>query len=261
MTSPQIRFENGAAYESYMGRWSQLVGNAFLDWLAPPAALRWLDVGCGNGAFTELIVDRCAPAHVEGIDPAPAQLTYARQRFAAPAAVFREMDAMALTYEAASFDVAVMPLVIFFLTDPAKGVSEMARVVRPGGVVAAYAWDQAGGGNPYDLMRTTLRELGAETPQPPSSDASRLDVLAELWTGAGLREVETRAITVERTFESFADYWDIIQGAPSAGRVLGALSSADRESLQARLRERLPADAAGRITYGARANAVKGRPG
>ena len=62
----QIRFDDGASYERYMGKWSQLAGEAFLDWLNPPAGLQWLDVGCGNGAFTEMLVERCAPVSVQG---------------------------------------------------------------------------------------------------------------------------------------------------------------------------------------------------
>lgn len=64
MTTNSIRFKDGAAYERYMGKWSQLAGEAFLDWLAPEPGLRWLDVGCGNGAFTEMLVERCAPVSV-----------------------------------------------------------------------------------------------------------------------------------------------------------------------------------------------------
>ena len=64
MTSPTIRFDNGSTYERYMGLWSQAVGDEFLAWLAPPAGAHWLDVGCGNGAFTEMLVARCAPSMV-----------------------------------------------------------------------------------------------------------------------------------------------------------------------------------------------------
>src|ERR1700677_4562976 len=80
MVTNQIRFDDGAAYERYMGKWSQLVGDSFLNWLAPKPGLRWLDVGCGNGAFTELFVAQCAPALVRGIDPSEPQLAYARTR-------------------------------------------------------------------------------------------------------------------------------------------------------------------------------------
>jgi ubiquinone/menaquinone biosynthesis C-methylase UbiE len=53
MDGQQIRFDDGEAYERMMGTWSRLVGDIFLDWLAPRPGQRWIDVGCGNGAFTE----------------------------------------------------------------------------------------------------------------------------------------------------------------------------------------------------------------
>lgn len=255
----QIRFDDGAAYERYMGRWSQLVGETFLDWLAPQSGLRWLDVGCGNGAFTEMLVERCAPGSVQGIDPSEAQLAYARTRPASRVAQFHQGDAMALPFLDDTFDAAVMPLVIFFVPDPAKGVAEMARVVCPGGLVTAYAWDMVGGGFPYGVLQAEMRGMGVAVPVPPGTDASRIDALQELWTGAGLDAIDTREITVQRTFADFDDYWTIILGGPSVGPKLAAMASEDLAQLNARMRARLPADAAGRISYSARANVVKGR--
>ncbi len=257
MTDP-IRFDDGAAYERYMGKWSQLAGETFLDWLAPTSGLRWLDVGCGNGAFTEMLVERCAPVSVHGIDPSEAQLVYARTRPASHIAQFRQGDAMALPFPDDAFDAAVMPLVIFFVPNPAKGVAEMARVVCPGGSVTAYAWDMAGGGFPYEALLGEMRALGMAVPVPPSPGASRIDAMRDLWTSAGLNAIETREITVQRTFADFDDYWTTIFGAPSVGARLTAMAPEDLALLNARMRARLPADASGRITYSARANAVKG---
>jgi len=259
MASNEIRFDDGAAYERYMGQWSQLAGGQFLDWLAPPAGLRWLDVGCGSGAFTEMLFQRCAPASVQGIDPSEAQLVFARSRLASPVAHFRQGDAMALPFADGTFDAAVMPLVIFFVPEPATGVAEMARVVCPGGIVTAYAWDMAGGGFPYAALQDEMRGLGIAAPLPPSPGASRTDVLRELWTGAGLVAGETREITVQRAFADFDDYWATILGGPSVGPQLAALSPGALARLKAGMRGRLPADATGRITISARANAVKGR--
>ena len=255
----QIRFDDGAAYERYMGEWSRLAGETFLDWLAPKPGLRWLDVGCGNGAFTEMLVGRCAPASVQGIDPSERQLIYARTRPAARVAQFRQGDAMALPFPDDTFDAAVMPLVIFFVPDPARGVAEMARVVRAGGIVTAYAWDMEGGGFPYESLQVEMRGLGVAVPVPPSPGASRLDALRDLWTGAGLDAVETREISVRRTYADFDDYWTTIFGGASVGPGLAAMAPEGLALLQARMRARLPSDAAGRITYTARANAVKGR--
>jgi SAM-dependent methyltransferase len=255
----QIRFDNGAAYERYMGKWSQLVGAAFLDWLAPRAGLRWLDVGCGNGAFTELFAERCAPSAIAGIDPSEAVLAYARTRPLLRAAHLVQGDAMALPFPAASFDIAVMPLVIFFVPDPARGVAEMARVTVPGGMVTAYGWDMVGGGFPYSAVRDELCDMGFATPEPPSRDASQPAVMQGLWQAAGLTAIESRVFTVERSFASFDDYWATVLGGPSTSATLRDLQPQQIAELQARLRKRLPADSSGRITYSARANAIKGR--
>jgi ubiquinone/menaquinone biosynthesis C-methylase UbiE len=261
MAESQIRFDDGAAYERMMGTWSRLAGMVFLDWLAPRSGLRWIDVGCGNGAFTELIVVRCEPTQVQGIDPSEAQLAFARSRPAARVAQFDQGDAMALPFPDNRFDVAVMALVIFFVPDPAKGVAEMARVVRPGGIVAAYAWDLLGGGFPNEPIQAELRAMGVVPMRPPSPTASRMEVLRELWSNAGIEAIETREISVERTFKDFDDFWSISALGSSVAATLASMSSGDIEGLKSRVRAKLPADATGHITFGARANAIKGRRG
>jgi ubiquinone/menaquinone biosynthesis C-methylase UbiE len=254
----EIRFDDGAAYERYMGKWSRLAGETFLGWLAPRTGLRWLDVGCGNGAFTEMLIDETEPLSVQGIDPSAAQLAYARARFAPDVAQFTQGDAMAQPFGDCMFDAAVMPLVIFFVPDPATGVAEMARVVCPGGLIAAYAWDMSGGGFPYAALQAEMRDMGLKVSAPPSPTASQLDTLHSLWTGAGLENVQTREITVERSFADFEDYWATVLGGPSVGGRIAAMAPEEVALLQERMRRRLPADSDGRIAYSARANAVKG---
>lgn len=259
MNEPQIRFDDGAVYEAFMGQWSQLVGATFLQWLAPAPRWRWVDVGCGNGAFTEMLAQRCDPVSVHGIDPSPGQLAFARTRTAAGAAQFTLGDSMALPYADDAFDAAVMALVIFFVPDPAQGVAEMARVVAPGGSVSAYAWDILGGGFPFAALQEEMAALGSQPVWPPSVAASRQDAMRELWAGAGLVQVETREITVQRTFTDFASFWRIAQTGPGIAPRIAAMAPADLALLEQRVRARLPADADGRITVDARANAVKGR--
>ena len=259
MAEHQIRFNDGAAYERMMGRWSRLAGDIFLDWLTPRARLRWIDVGCGNGAFTELIVARAAPAEVQGIDPSDGQLAYARTRSAAAMAKFRKGDAMALPFADRSFDVAVMALVIFFVPEPARGVAEMVRVVAPSGEIAAYAWDVAGGGFPLQPVQTELRAMGIPPVRPPSSDASKMDALQRLWKGAGLVDVETRRIDVQRSFVDFEDFWSASTLSSSIAPVVATMAPDDLARLKERLRVRMPTDGAGRVVYGAWANAIKGR--
>lgn len=259
MTQQPIRFDDGEAYERGMGVWSQLAGQVFLDWLAPPSGLRWIDVGCGSGAFTELLVRRCAPAETQGVDPSEAQLKFARTRPAADSATFLQGDALSLPFDSNRFDAAVMALVIFFVPDPARGVAEMARVVRPGGTVAAYAWDMLGGGFPLEPIQVELRAMGFAPPRPPSADASRITALRDLWTGAGLQEVETREITARRRFADFEDFWNTSTALGSMRPMLAAMAADDLKQLKARVRARLSAVGPGPVTYQARANAIKGR--
>jgi SAM-dependent methyltransferase len=259
MTDTAIRFDDGAAYERMMGIWSGFAGATFIDWLKPEKGLRWIDVGCGNGAFSEQLVERCAPAAVQGIDPSQGQIDFARTRPAARLAKFDIGNAMALQFPDSTFDAAAMALVIFFVPEPAKGVAEMARVVRPGGMVAAYAWDVLGGGFPQEPLRIELRALGIDPLSPPSVEASRIEAMRDLWHGAGLEAIETREITVQRSFADFEDFWDVTLLGASVAPTIAAMTPADRDQLKTKLRARVGADASGRITCSGRANAVKGR--
>jgi len=260
MEQPQIRFEDGAAYEDFMGVWSRSAGEDFLRWLAPPAHRRWADVGCGNGAFTELLVERCAPQEVQGIDPSEAQLAFARTRLAAARVQFRAGDAMALPWADDTFDAAVMALVIFFVPDPAKSVAEMARVVRPGGSVSTYAWDIPGGGFPYTALQEEITAVLGKPPLwPVSAEASRMDAMRALWQAAGLVDLATHEINVQRTFDDFEMYWRIAQTGPRLASTFAAMQPEQLALMKARMRERLKPDAGGRITCSARANAIRGR--
>jgi ubiquinone/menaquinone biosynthesis C-methylase UbiE len=252
-------FVDGQAYERMMGRWSQLAGATFLEWLAQPQGLRWLDVGCGNGAFTEVLIAKNAPAEVTGIDPSEGQLAYARTRPGTQRAQFRAAGAQDIPFGDDSFDAAVMPLVISFVPDPVKGVAEMARVVRPGGCVAAYMWDIPGGGLVGQPMHVAANAMGIQLPIPPSSEASRQSNMRALWERAGLASIETRVIRVPVTFADFSDFWDSLSSpvGPS-GQGVANLPAQAHEELKTRLRKQLPQEASGRISYEAFANAVKG---
>jgi hypothetical protein len=137
-------------------------------------------------------------------------------------------------------------------------MAEMTRVVRPGGTVAAYVWDILEGGAPHQPIHAELRRMGVRPMLPPSAPASRMTALHDLWRGAGISGIETRQITVQRTFADFDEFWTINGAAPSIAPTIAAMAAGDAAQLKERVRARLPADAAGRITYEARANAVKG---
>jgi ubiquinone/menaquinone biosynthesis C-methylase UbiE len=258
MGETQIRYDDGVAYERMMGAWSRAAGRIFIDWLAPSRGLRWIDVGCGTGAFTELVVERCAPVEVEGIDPSEAQLSFARARPLGQMARFQQGDALALPFSDESFDAAVMALVIFFIPDPAKSIDEMVRVVRPGGTVAAYVWDMTGGGHPLELMHAEMEAMGFTAPWPPRSDITGLQALRRLWIDAALNDIESREITVHRTFADFEDYWTTSTLAATVSQTIGAMAPIELKHLQTRMRGQLIADATGRITCSARVNAIRG---
>jgi ubiquinone/menaquinone biosynthesis C-methylase UbiE len=241
-----------------MGGWSRLVGQVFLDWLSPDEAQRWIDVGCGNGAFTEQLILRCAPAETQGVDPSEGQLAFARTRPGTAGAVFQKGDAMALPFEADRFDAAVMALVITFVPDPGKSVNEMTRVVRPGGLVATYMWDMPGGGVPSEPILAELRAMGVTPAVGPNGHVSSMDGLRHLWMNASLRGIETRAITVQRTFDNFDDFWSLSTATGGIQATLGPMNDDAVSQLKERVRARLPADDQGRITVRGTANAIKG---
>ena len=259
MTQATIKYEDGQAYERGMGVWSLLTGQDFLEWLAPVPGLRWIDIACGTGAFTELIMQRCAPSEIQALDPAEAQLVYARQRSGSSGATFIEGDAMALPFEDGRFDAAVMALALNLVPDPSKGVSEMVRVVRSGGTVSTYIWDLPGGGFPYEPIQTEMHALGMTPPQPPRADATVMAALVTLWEDAGLGAIQTRQINVKRDFSNFEDFWSASTGTGLLRPTITAMAREDLARLQARVRTRLRALKDGPVSHEAHANAVQGR--
>ena len=230
----------------------------FLDWLDAPKNLKWIDIGCGNGAFTEVLIARCAPAAVTGVDPSEGQLAYARARPGAKRAEFRVADAQALPFPDNSFDAATMALVIVFIPDPRMAARELVRVVRPGGVVATYVWEFPDGFPPAPLA-AAMKDLGLAPPERPNVQASARGAMQAIWKEAGLTAIETEVIRIRVSFPSFDDFWDsnTVPVGPS-GKALSELSPGALEQLKTRLRERLPIAADGSISYQAFANAVKG---
>jgi SAM-dependent methyltransferase len=253
-------FTDGQAYERLMGRWSHAVGEVFLDWLALPKGLGWLDVGCGTGSFTELVVDRCDPSSMSAIDPSEGQINYALGRPVARRATFRTGDAQSLPFADHDFDVAAMALVINFVPDGAKATAEMKRVVKPQGTVGAYVWDNLGGGFVQRPLVEALAAMGVEAPAGSGLKNTRIEELRTLFEQAGLDQVGTRTIEIEVSYENFDDYWSAQTGFTNlVVQPIRKMPEPEVARLQAYLRDRLPTDRRGRIVYPARANAVKGR--
>lgn len=254
----------GDLYEPYVGRWSRLVAREFLGGLAVPAEADWLDVGCGTGALTQTILQHASPKAVTGVDASPGYVDYARARITSAHARFQVADATSLPIGPATVDAAVSGLVLNFVGEPRRAVAEMRRVVRPGGIVAAYVWDYAG---KMELMRRFWDAAVALDPAASALDEGRRfplcqpGALGDLFAQAGLRDVEVRGIEVPTDFRDFDDFWSPFLGGqgPAPGYAM-SLDDGRRAALREKVRAALPIAEGGAIHLVARAWAVRGRP-
>lgn len=254
---------SGEAYEHYVGRWSRTVVPRFLEWLQVAPESTWLDVGCGTGALSEGILQRAEPKRVQGIDWSSAFVAHAQERIQDPRASFKVGDARAIPEETASFDAVVSGLMLNFVPEPEGAASEMARVVKPGGVIAVYVWDYAG---KMEFMRYFWNAAGTLDPAVLKlNEALRFKLcqpepLAELFRGAGLEKVEVRGIEIPTTFKDFDDYWSpFLGGQGPAPTYAMALTEEKRAALREQIRGSLPIAADGSISLVARVWAVRGR--
>jgi len=252
----------GDAYEPFVGRWSRLVAVEFLQWVGVLAGARWLDVGCGTGALTAAILRLCEPAGISAVDASAAYVEYARGHVRDSRVSFAVGDAQALPEPDGTANAAVSGLALNFIPAPGRAVREMARVVKPGGVVAAYVWDYADG---MQLIRRFWDAAVALDPAARELDEGRRfricqpAALKETLSDAGLRNVATRAIDVPTRFRDFADYWEPFLGGqgPGPGYAM-SLDESHRDALRERVRAGLPIATDGSISLIARAWAVRG---
>ncbi|MEO6042951.1 MAG: class I SAM-dependent methyltransferase [Tepidiformaceae bacterium] len=257
------RWSDGEAYERYIGRWSRLVAREFVAWLEQDQGLEWLDVGCGTGALTQVVLDFARPEAVKGVDASEGFIEAAGRAITTPRADFAICDARALCVKSASYDVAVSGLCLNFVPEPEQAVNEMVRAVRPGGTVATYVWDYAAG---MEMLRYFFEAAAVLRPEAAELDEGRRfplcqpEALRKLFEGAGLRDVVTRAIEVPTVFESFEDYWEPFLGGqgPAPGYV-ATLDPGAVEALRGELQRRLPRGPDGSIPLSARAWAVRGQ--
>ena len=260
MPQVQVTFDAADDYERVMGQWSRLIGERFLDWLAPAPGQRWLDIGCGTGAFSRLIAERCAPQSLSGIDPSAAQIAFARSTL--PDADMRVADSMALPFGDGEFDVVASALVLHFIPDRGKAFAEMKRVARRGGVVAAYTWERTpeSSGAPYAPMLGGIRSMGLEPLRSPTVPEQTLEGLRASAGAAGFSDIEVSRIEAVRSFSNFDDYWHVqtLTVAP-IGKMVAGLDCAQRERLRETMRSIVPIAADGSISYPARAVAFKAR--
>ncbi len=255
-------WSSGASYEPYVGRWSRLVAREFLAWLAVPPGQRWLDVGCGTGALTQMILAVAQPVAVTGVDRSEGFIAYARATTSDARASFAVGDAQALPVESSAYDAAVSGLALNFVPNSTRAAAEMARATRPSGMVAAYVWDYSG---QMQFMRFFWDAAIAVDPKARDLDEGprfplcHPEALERLLSAANLHDVVTRAIDIRTVFRDFDDYWSpFLGGQGSAPTYAMSLDEERRVAIRERLRASLPIAADGSISLVARAWAVRG---
>lgn len=221
----------GDVYERQMGRWSRRLAEPLLDFVGTDlhrgAAL---DVGCGTGSLSFAIARRNSQASVTGCDISEALLTHAQAANQDSNRIrFEPGNACALPFRDGSFDLVLSSLVLMFVPDGPLAAKEMARVAKPGGTVAAAAWDLRGGVPIGRMMADTVVALGV-----PAAEAWRARYmggpgvrpgeLAALWRGADLRNVREAQITIRMDFANFLDYWEPASKGPLLPSLLNGLS-------------------------------------
>jgi SAM-dependent methyltransferase len=260
-TTMNDSWEAGDPYEYYMGRWSKLVAELFVDWLSLPSGLRWLDVGCGSGALSEAVITKNNLVEVIAIDQSEGFVHIAQQRLGNQAKC-KMGDALSLPLDDTSVNVSVSGLVLNFLSEPEKALEEMRRVTKKGGTVSVYIWDYAGRMEFLKYFWDAAVELKPEALSLHESwrfPDSNADVLKRLFESAGFVDIETSSIEITTHFRDFDDYWKPFLGGqgPAPTYVL-KLHEAERNNLRDALARRLPIKEDGSIRLAARAWAVKG---
>ncbi|WP_116131734.1 class I SAM-dependent methyltransferase [Tropicimonas sp. IMCC34043] len=257
-------WQTGGSYDAYMGRWSRAVAQRFVDWLGAAPQADWLDVGCGTGALSAAILDRCNPRSLLGIDLSEGFLAAARANADDPRAEFRVGDGAQMDLPAASRDVVVSGLVLNFLPERDRVLAEQRRVARPGGLVGFYVWDYPGNG--LGFLDAFWQAAAALDPGAAEFDEARRfpfctpEGLTALAARAGLPEVEIAALEVPTVFADFDDFWrPFTLGTGPAPGYCASLAADQRQRLEDRLRDRLPRAPGGSIAMTARAWAVRSR--
>jgi trans-aconitate methyltransferase len=253
---------SGIAYERFMGRWSTLVAHKFLSWLDIAPARTWLDVGCGTGALTRLILESYQPREIIAIDSSADFISHAQCSVINPSVHFKVGMAQSLDFDSNSIDISVSGLVLNFVPQPKDAILEMLRVTRPGGTIGVFLWDYADG---MQFLRyfwdaaVEIDDNAREHDEGIRFPVCRKGQLESLVKEAGLRQVEATGIEIKTVFQNFDDYWQPFLGnVGAAPRFLMSMDQKYRQKLEDKLRASLPINDDGSISLDARAWAVKG---
>jgi SAM-dependent methyltransferase len=248
-----------SAYDRFMGRFSRPLAEALLERVALDPGQRALDVGCGPGALTTLLVGGLGADAVAAIDPSEPFVAAVEARL--PGVDVRRGGAESLPWEDGSFDLATANLVVHFMKEPVTGLHEMGRVVRPGGTVAVTVWDLAEDVGPVGVFHAATHDLDPDAPHERDLPGARPGHLAELVREAGLSVDDDRPLEIAVGFTSFDDWWEPFTfGIGPSGAYVAGLDEEHRAGVRQRCAERLGVtDPAAPLEVPARAWCVSAR--
>ena len=237
-------------YDRFMGRYLPTLAVELVRVAGVAPGMTVVDVGCGPGGLTRELVARVGADNVAAIDPAPQFVAACRSRN--PGADVREGVAEQLPWPDARFDAALSSLVIGFMSDPDRGIREMARVCRPGGTVTVCMWDIATGG--MTMLRTfweAARSVDPSVAGERGMVGTAEGEIAGRFRGAGLAQVVDGSLTAHADYSSFEDFWEPFGLAVGpAGGYLASLTERQRGQVRDACRELVPS---GPFTLEARA--------
>ena len=224
------------AYDRFMGRYSARLAPTFADFAGVQNGQRAVDVGCGPGALTGELVARLGADHVSAADPSEPFVDAASQRN--PGVLVALAPAEKLPFADDGFDTALAQLVVPFMNDAVAGLTEMRRVAHPGGVVAACAWDHAGGRSPLAPLWRAASELHPGATDESIQAGTQEGHLAQLLGEAGCTDVEDAALDVRVEHATFDEWWEpFTLGVGPAGAFLAKLDEQGVQELRERCRE------------------------
>ncbi len=223
------------AYDRFMGRYSVLLSPQLADLAGVTEGQRALDVGCGPGALTAELVARLGPDSVSAVDPSETFVKAARARN--PGVNIQLASAERLPFADGAFDAALAQLVVHFMSDPVAGLTEMTRVTRAGGVVAACVWDHAGDQGPISPLWEAARTLNPDVNDESLLVGASAGELTELFERVGLSDVRETALSVSVTHPSFEEWWEpFTMGVGPAGSYVASLDDGQRDELREQCR-------------------------
>lgn len=225
----------GAAYQSFMGRYSVLLAQRFADSAGVRHGQTALDVGCGPGALAGVLVERLGADAVAACDPSEQFVADCSAQHAEIRVDVGRIES--IPFDAGEFDHVMAQLVLHFATEPDRAVGEMKRVAGPGGCVSACVWDFGGG---MELLRGFWDAALEIDPAAPDEATTlrfgRSGEIADLFESAGLDDVVESTLTVSSRYEHFEELWaGCLAGAGPAGAYCVSRTDEDQALLRAAL--------------------------